>query len=67
VTAVELPRSEWDGVLVGAGISPSYAALVTRLNDVHNTGVIDVEDGVGEIRYGTTDLRDVLSNIVQPS
>ncbi|CAN5369158.1 NmrA/HSCARG family protein [soil metagenome] len=65
VTAVELPRSQWDGVLIQAGISPSYAALVTRLNDVHNTGVIDVEEGVGEIRRGTTDLRDVLASIVQ--
>jgi uncharacterized protein YbjT (DUF2867 family) len=65
VTAVELPRSEWEGVLTQAGLSPSYAALVTRLNDVHNTGVIDVEDGAGEIRYGTTDLREVLASLVQ--
>ncbi|MGH2549755.1 MAG: NmrA family NAD(P)-binding protein [Thermomicrobiales bacterium] len=65
VTAVELPRSEWDGVLIQAGISPSYAALVTRLNDVHNTGVIDVEESVGEIRLGATDLHEVLASLVQ--
>lgn len=67
VTAVELPRSQWDEVLIQAGISPSYAALVTRLNDVHNTGVIDVEEGAGEIRRGTTDLREVLASLVQPN
>lgn len=65
VRAVELPRSEWEPALQRGGLSPSYIELVTKLNEVHNTGAIDVEPGAGEIRRGTTDLSGVLKTIVQ--
>lgn len=65
VRAVELPRSEWEPALRRGGLSPSYIELVTRLNEVHNTGAIDVELGAGVIRRGATDLSDVLETIIQ--
>jgi uncharacterized protein YbjT (DUF2867 family) len=65
VRAIELPRTEWDAALLRGGLSPSYVELVTRLNEVHNTGAIDVEADAGPVRRGATDLSDVLKTIVQ--
>jgi NAD(P)H dehydrogenase (quinone) len=56
VVAHALEREKWDATLYGAGLSTSAARLITELYDAHNAGRIDAERGVGEIRYGTTEL-----------
>jgi uncharacterized protein YbjT (DUF2867 family) len=61
ITAAELPRSDWVGALVRGGLGTSYAELVAATNDAHNAGLIDVQEGVGEIRRGPTELREALS------
>lgn len=63
IAAVELPRSDWVSALVRGGLGTSYAELVAAMYDAHNAGRIDVEDGVGEIRRGHTELREVLSTL----
>jgi len=60
IAAAALEREKWDSVLTAAGLSESAVRLVTELYDAHNAGRIDVEAGVGEIRYGTTELIDAL-------
>jgi NAD(P)H dehydrogenase (quinone) len=65
VTAIELPRKEWDGMFRQAGLGESYARLVAELYDAHNAGRIDAQPGVGEIRRGQTELLDALRPLVQ--
>jgi uncharacterized protein YbjT (DUF2867 family) len=60
VVARELPRDRWQEALRGA-LSESYANLVVELFDAHNAGRIDA---AGEIRRGTTPLRDALEPLV---
>ncbi|TKB22159.1 MAG: NmrA family transcriptional regulator [Mesorhizobium sp.] len=64
IVAREMPRQDWISVLVAGGMSASYAQLVADLFDTHNAGQIDAEQGVGEIRYGKTELRAALSALV---
>jgi hypothetical protein len=64
VVAEELPRTTWIPALVGGGLSPSYAELVAALFDAHNDGHIDAEPGAGEIRRGSTELRDVFAALL---
>jgi uncharacterized protein YbjT (DUF2867 family) len=60
VVAQAVPRSQWAESLERV-VSVSTADLLAKLYDAHNLGgVVDVEAGVGEIRYGTTDLIDAL-------
>jgi NAD(P)H dehydrogenase (quinone) len=59
VVARELPQSDWIPILTRAGAGPSYARLVFDLYVAHNAGRIDVEPGATDIRFGTTELRDV--------
>lgn len=61
VVARELPRTEWVSTLEHGGVSASYAELVAELFETHNAGRIDAQPGVGEIRRGTTELRDALA------
>jgi NAD(P)H dehydrogenase (quinone) len=63
VPVTELPQAEWVPTLTRGGISQSYAELVAELFVAHNAGRIDVEDGVTDVRRGTTELRDVLREI----
>jgi NAD(P)H dehydrogenase (quinone) len=63
VQVAELPQAEWVPTLTRGGISQSYAELVAELFVAHNAGRIDVEDGVTDVRRGTTELRDVLREI----
>jgi uncharacterized protein YbjT (DUF2867 family) len=63
VQVTELPQGEWVPTLTRGGISQSYAELVAELFVAHNAGRIDVEDGVTDVRRGTTELRDVLREI----
>jgi NAD(P)H dehydrogenase (quinone) len=63
VKVTELPQAEWVQTLTRGGISESYAQLVAELFVAHNAGRIEVEDGVTDVRRGTTELRDVLREI----
>jgi NAD(P)H dehydrogenase (quinone) len=61
VAAHELPREAWTPMLLRAGLSAEHAQLITDLYETHNNGRIDVENGVGERRFGTTKLAEVLA------
>ncbi|MBB6484664.1 NAD(P)H-binding protein [Rhizobium lusitanum] len=60
VTALPLPETEWQNVLLRAGLSEDYARLLVELYTAHNAGRIDVESDVGELRRGGTELVDAL-------
>jgi NAD(P)H dehydrogenase (quinone) len=64
VAAQALPRQAWTAMLLRAGLSFNHAQLITDLYDTHNDGRIDVEAGVGERRFGTTPLAEVLASIL---
>lgn len=64
IVAHELPRHEWTPTLLHAGLSANHAQLITDLYDTHNAGRIDFEAGVGERRFGTTGLAQVLASIL---
>ncbi len=64
VVARELPQSDWIPILTRAGAGPSYARLVFDLYVAHNAGRIDVEPGATDIRFGTTELRDVFVSLL---
>lgn len=60
IAALPLPRNEWDAALSRAGLNADLARLVIQTYDAQNAGRIDVEAG-SERRFGTTELRDVLT------
>ncbi|WP_207003014.1 NmrA family NAD(P)-binding protein [Trinickia mobilis] len=64
VVARELPRSEWTSTLLRSGLSANHAQLITDLYDVFNAGRIDVEDGVGERRFGATELSELFASLL---
>jgi NAD(P)H dehydrogenase (quinone) len=64
VVARELPQSDWIPILTRAGAGPSYARLVSDLYVAHNSGRIDVEPGATDIRFGTTEFRDVFASLL---
>ena len=64
IAALELPRDEWTPMLLRAGLSANHVQLITALYDTHNAGLIDVEAGAGEQRFGTTGLAGVLASIL---
>jgi len=64
VFARELPRSDWTATLLRAGLNENHARLITELYDAQNAGRIDVEDGIGERRTGTTELADVFASLI---
>lgn len=64
VAAQALPRAAWTPMLLRAGLSANHAQLITDLYDAHNDGRIDVEAGVGERRFGTTPLVEVLASML---
>lgn len=61
VVAQALPREAWTPMLLRAGLNAEHARLITDLYETHNAGRIDVEAGVGERRFGTTELAEVLA------
>lgn len=64
IYAAALPRSEW-GEMVKTGVSLSLADLFINTNDAQNEGgLIEVDKGVGEVWYGTTELIDALRLLV---
>jgi NAD(P)H dehydrogenase (quinone) len=64
VSARALPRSDWTAALLRAGLNENHARLITELYDAQKAGRIDVEAGVGERRFGTTELRDVFAALL---
>ena len=64
ISAREVPRSEWTSTLLRAGLSANHSDLITELYDAHNAGRIDVEEGIGERRFGTTELAEVLASML---
>ena len=61
VTAVELPRGEWEATLQRAGLSGKHTKLITELYDTHNAGKIDFESGNTERRFGATEIAEALA------
>lgn len=66
IAARELLRSEWTATLLRAGLNANHAQLITELYDTHNAGRIDVETGVSERRFGTTELSEILASMLPP-
>ncbi|MEQ5843133.1 NAD(P)H-binding protein [Paraburkholderia acidicola] len=64
VAARELPRDAWTATLLRAGLSEGHAQLIVDLYDAHNAGHIDVEAGVGEQHFGTTELAQVFAAVM---
>jgi NAD(P)H dehydrogenase (quinone) len=64
ISAHEVPRNEWPSMLLRAGLGAEHAQLIIDLYDTHNAGLIDVEEGVGERRFGTTELTEVLDSML---
>jgi NAD(P)H dehydrogenase (quinone) len=64
VAAQALPREAWTPMLRRAGLSTNHAQLITDLYDTHNDGRIDVQSGIGERRFGTTPLAEVLASLL---
>ncbi|MBV9273685.1 MAG: NAD(P)H-binding protein [Verrucomicrobia bacterium] len=64
VIARELPQSDWIPILTRAGAGPSYARLVFDLYVAHNAGRIDLEPGATDIRFGTTELREIFISLL---
>jgi len=65
VRAEELPQQQWIPNLMRAGLSESYAMLVADVFGAHNAGRIDVEEGAGEIRHGTTGFDEVAASLAE--
>ncbi|MFM0290357.1 NmrA family NAD(P)-binding protein [Paraburkholderia megapolitana] len=61
VAARELPRDAWTATLLRGGLSDGHAQLIVDLYDAHNAGHIDIEAGVGEQRFGATELAQVFA------
>ncbi|SAL19009.1 NmrA family protein [Caballeronia udeis] len=64
VSAYEVPRDEWPAMLLRAGLGADHAQLIIDLYDTHNAGRIDVEEGIGERRFGTTELAEVMASML---
>lgn len=64
ISAHEAPRNEWPAMLLHAGLSANHAQLIIDLYDTHNAGRIDVEEGIGERRFGTTEFTEVVASIL---
>jgi uncharacterized protein YbjT (DUF2867 family) len=52
-------------VLTAGGLGISFASLLAGMYDASNAGHIEVEAGVGETRFGTTTLKEVLRRLLQ--
>ena len=59
-----IPESDRLPALTRGGLSPSYANLICELYLAHNAGRIDVEPGVGEVRFGKTELSEIFSQLL---
>jgi NAD(P)H dehydrogenase (quinone) len=59
-----IPEADWLPALTRGGLSPSYANLICEMYVAHNAGRIDVEPGIGEVRFGKTELSEVFSQLL---
>jgi NAD(P)H dehydrogenase (quinone) len=64
IGAHEVPRNEWPAMLQRAGLGAEHAQLIIDLYDTHNAGRIDVEEGKGERRFGTTEFAEVMASML---
>ena len=64
ISAHEVPRNDWAAMLSRAGLGADHAQLIIDLYETHNAGRIDVEEGIGERRFGTTEFADVLASML---
>lgn len=64
IDALAVPREAWERTLLHAGLSAAHAALIVELYDAHNAGLIDVEAGATERRFGSTSLAEVFGEMV---
>ena len=64
VAAHALPRADWRAMLLRAGLNENHARLIVELYDAQKAGRIDVEAGVGERRFGSTDVREVFPALI---
>lgn len=64
VTAQAVPHSQWNESFERV-MNASAAELLVKFNDACNKGgLVDIEPGTGDVRYGTTDLIDALRPFV---
>ena len=63
VSSRAVPREAWLEVLTAAKLSESAARLIAELQDMHNTGAIEVEPG-GSVQHGTTPLSAAIRQLV---
>ncbi|MDR5761316.1 NAD(P)H-binding protein [Caballeronia sp. LZ035] len=60
IHAQSVPRMHWDEIMK-RNTSATLADLLMKANDaVNQGGVVDIEENVGEVCYGTTELIDAL-------
>lgn len=64
VTALALPRGEWNATLRHAGLTENHTRLIAELYDAHNAGKIDVEAGQTERRFGATPLSEAIASML---
>jgi NAD(P)H dehydrogenase (quinone) len=64
IIAHEVPRNDWTAMLLRAGLGANHAQLIIDLYHTHNAGRIDVEEGIGERRFGTTEFTEVLASML---
>ena len=64
ISAHEVPRNDWAAMLSRAGLGADHAQLIIDLYETHNAGRIDVEEGIGERLFGTTEFADVLASML---
>lgn len=64
IVARELPREQWLESLQRAGLERLHAQLIVDLHALHNAGRIDVEPGISDLRYGTTQCTEAISELL---
>jgi NAD(P)H dehydrogenase (quinone) len=64
ISAHEVPRNDWPAMLSRAGLGADHAQLIIDLYETHNAGRIDVEEGIGERRFGRTEFTEVLASML---
>jgi NAD(P)H dehydrogenase (quinone) len=66
IHATSVPRAHWDEIMY-RNMPGSLADLLIKANDAQNQGgLVDIEEGVGEVCNGTTELIDALRPLLSP-
>jgi uncharacterized protein YbjT (DUF2867 family) len=61
VMPVQPPRDQWEGILIGAGLSPAYAGLLAEMYEGINSGHVGFEGGQ-TVRKGPTGLAETIGS-----